>query len=158
MPKAFAVACIVVVLGAQAAVVFPPGKQARNRYWPFLNYPMYSAANHLGDSLVYLELRAVPCDMPDSTLPVPATTLHVNLGRYRQMLNGLTRSPRREVKLDTIRRLTESGMRRNVCALELWRQVFFVERRGVRIEDRPWVRYARWKVGPDSSRDTIPSP
>jgi len=157
VPKAFAVACIVLVLGAQAALIFPPGKQPRNQYWPFLNYPMYSPAKHLGDSLILPELRAVPCDMPDSTLHVPATTLHVDLGRYWQMLNGLTRSPRREAMLDTLSRLTQSGMHENVCALELWRQVVVVEQRGMRVEDRAWVRYARWEVGPDSSGETNPS-
>jgi hypothetical protein len=157
VPKAFAVACIVLVLGAQAALIFPPGKQPRNRYWPFLNYPMYSPAKHLGDSLILPELRAVPCDIPDSSLPVPATTLHVDLGRYWQMLQGLTRPPRREAMLDTLSRLTQSAMHGNVCALELWREVFVVDQRGVRVEDRASVKYARWEIGPSSGRESIPS-
>jgi hypothetical protein len=155
--KAFAVGCIVFVLGAQAWTILPPGGRPRMRHWPFLDYPMYSAAHHVGDSIALDELRAVHCGAPDSAQPVPASALRLELGRYWQMLHRLSSSPAPAPLLDTLARLTRSFVGTDVCALQVWRQVLVVEPRGVRGEDHPWVNFGEWTIPPGSSEPT-PAP
>ena len=153
--KAFAVACIVLVLGLQAWTIFPPGSRSRDRHWPFLNYPMYSRANHRGDSVVMSELRAVPCGRPDTTLPVRASVLRIELGRYWDMMRRLSRPDTPQRLLDTLSRLTRAGIPVDVCGVELWRQVLILEQRGVRLEESPWTRFRQWTIEPDSSRRSV---
>jgi len=153
--KAFAIGCIAFILGAQAWTIFPPGRAPRNRYWPFLDYPMYGNAHHRGDSIVLQDLRAVRCDSPDTAVIIPASALRVQQWRYWTMLDRLAHSPDGEPMLDTLGYLTHSAAQADVCALEVWRQVLVVERRGVRLEDHPWIRFRRWTIGPDSGRRAL---
>lgn len=154
--KAFAITCIVVVLGAQARVLFPRGARPHEWHWPFLDYPMYSSAHHLGDSLIRNELRAVPCDRPDSTIALSVTALHIDLGRYWALLDQLARSPTAQAHAESLRPLLEAATDARLCSLELWRQIFVVERSGVGTDDRPWVRFRRWPLAPDSTARPAP--
>ncbi|HET7599868.1 MAG TPA: hypothetical protein VFK09_06225 [Gemmatimonadales bacterium] len=149
--KAFAVSCIAVVLGAQAWTIVPPGGRQRVRHWPFLDYPMYSAAHHAGDSIQLQELRAVACDRSD-TIAVPASALRIELGRYWKLLYDLSRSAKPDALVDTLGRLTRAGTRADVCALQVWRKVLRVEPAGVRVEERPWVESGEWPLQPDTAR------
>ena len=153
--KAFAVGCIVVILGAQAWTILPPGGRPRERHWPFLDYPMYSPAHYAGDSIILQELRAVRCDTLDTPLIIQNSVLHVDLGRYWMMVDRLTGTPEPEATLDTLGYLTRSAVHADVCALEVWRQVLVVEQRGVRLDDHPWVRFRRWMIKPDSGQRTL---
>jgi hypothetical protein len=153
--KALAVGCIVVVLAAQAWTIFPPGGAPRERHWPFLDYPMYSNARHLGDSIILQELRAVRCDTLHTRLTIQHSTLHIDLGWYWAMVDRLARSPETGPIVDTLSRLTRSATHADICALEVWRQVLVVEQRGVRLEDHPWVRFREWTLPPDSGQRTL---
>lgn len=153
--KAFAVSCIIVILGAQAWTIFPPGGRPRERHWPFLDYPMYSSAHYPGDSVILQEVRAVPCDTLHSRLTVDVSALHIDLGRYWAMVNRIARAPGRDPTLDTLGSLMRSAIHADVCALEVWRQVLIVERRGVRLDDHPWVRVREWTIKPDSGQRTL---
>ena len=149
--KAFAVACVIVVLGAQARTLFPPGYPAQNRYWPFLNYPMYSDAHRLGDSIVRHELRAMPCGASAATLTLPFDSLRMEPWVFWNMLDRLAVSSSPRPLLDTLARLTRSTIHQDPCAFELWRQSLIVGRRGVKLEQTPWVKYRVWPLGADSS-------
>jgi len=154
--KAFAVLCIVVVLGAQVRALFPRAGRPHEWHWPFLDYPMYSSAHFPGESLIRHELRAVPCDRPDTAIAVSVSALHIDLGRYWGILRGLEKSPAAQATADSLGPLIQAATGTRLCALEIWRQVFVVERSGLRIDDRPWVRFRAWTLDADSARRTRP--
>jgi hypothetical protein len=147
--KAFAVAATVVILGAQAWVIFPPG-WGRPHYWPFIDYPMYSGSFHQGDSLVRQELRATPCGAPGAAVPLHIDSLPLEPWQYWPMLGRLAASPDPAPLLDTLGRFSRFALHRNPCALELWRQVLVIGPHGVRLEDTVWRRFRAWPLRPDS--------
>ena len=154
--KACAIACIVAVLGMQA-VNISPGYPAKNHYWPFMNYPMYSDAHHLGEAIVRHELHAAACNGPGTARTLGWEELRVEPFIYWGMLDRLAASSAPGGLLDTLARVSRTTIHLDPCALELWRQALVIGRRGVRIEDAPWVKIRAWRAVPGSGWQAIQS-
>ena len=155
--KAFAITAVVVVLGFQAWTIFPPG-WGRPHYWPFVDYPMYSGAYHVGDSVVHRELRATPCGAPGAPVTLDIDSFPMEPWRLWSMIDRLAASPAPAPILDTVGRLTRSAIHRNPCALAIWQQVVVVRRQGVRLDDTTWRQFRAWPLGPDSARGGVSPP
>lgn len=63
------------ILAAQVYMTIPPIRDAGGWYWPFISYPMYRQARHVGDELRFTRLEAVPCEGGE-----PTTLTHRDLG------------------------------------------------------------------------------
>ncbi|MGH7629355.1 MAG: hypothetical protein ACREOF_08180 [Gemmatimonadales bacterium] len=91
--KALAIGVITAVLGIQASVIIPPGWPARSRYWPFVDYPMYSNAHPRDAVFSEYELAVRDCTS-DSAFPVLAADLHLEPFVYWRLLETATAQPR----------------------------------------------------------------
>jgi hypothetical protein len=140
--KAFATLVILFVLGVQAWTILPPGAPARSRHWPFMDYPMYAVARHVGDSLVRYDLRVHPCEPGARAVSVSGRELRLGQSRLPQMLEmaareSTERDERPLAAADTIRILVRR-VKPQACSFQIWRQVLVMTAVGMRDFDRPW--------------------
>lgn len=82
--KAFAIAVIVVVLGAQLRAIVPP--TFGSWYWPFMDYPMYRQARHRNEAFRLLDLDVVPCTSGKPARSLRASEIGIPPFRYRHTL------------------------------------------------------------------------
>ena len=160
--KAFAIVVILFVLGAQAWTMLPPGAPARGRHWPFMDYPMYAVARHVGDSLVRYDLRVRSCEPGARAVSVSGRELRLGQSRLPQMLamaarESTERDRRPLAAADTIRILVR-GVRPQACSFQIWSQVLVMTAAGMRDFDRPWDlvhEYADQRPGvPHGAKDS----
>lgn len=56
------------ILAAQTYMSVPPDRASGGWYWPFVSYPMYRQARHVGDELNFTRLDGVPCEGGEPTV------------------------------------------------------------------------------------------
>jgi hypothetical protein len=158
MKKAAAIVVIVGVLLVQAAAIVPPGSSYFGSwYWPFLDYPMYSAAHPAGAVVTIHELRGRPCGVVGRTsFAIGADDLGLPLHEYLRTLrlagaptsaDPRQRSVAAELVQDRRDRLSRLSAERmpHVCELE-------VRERSARVgvgddfHAAPWRRIHTWRV------------
>jgi hypothetical protein len=78
------------VLGGQVWALFPVGRGSREYYWPFLDYPMYSAVHYATDFVPMFQLRVVACGQTSGEVPVSHADLGLTPQRFTGFLSELT--------------------------------------------------------------------
>ena len=132
--KAFAIVVILFVLGVQSWTMLPPGAPARGRHWPFMDYPMYAVARHVGDSLVRYELRVATCEPGARSASLSSRELGLGQSRLPQMLamaarESTERDRRPLAAADTIGMLVRHKTPQ-ACSVQIWRQVLVMTAAG----------------------------
>jgi hypothetical protein len=129
--KAVAIGVAAAVLGLQAWVIFPPGWPANTRYWPFVDYPMYSNS-HTADA-VFSEYELGVRECP-GTAPflVPADSLHMEQFVYWRLLETAAERKRgrwqpKPVHIQEARQRLSDVVRTyypRACQLEVWERAY----------------------------------
>lgn len=98
------------VLGAQLFIILPG--PFHTEYWPFLSYPMYSDAHHVGDAISFYELRLATADFPTRWEGVTFRQLGVRRHVLQRWMRDLVEATPQEEsdarQSDAWRRLEES--------------------------------------------------
>lgn len=142
--KSLAVGMIVFCLCIQLWAIFRPN---RGRWWPFVDYPMFSSSYQKGDVFKVHELRGVPCNEPGASYQIHWTLIGFHSYSYwralREIVNNDPASATRQAELKRAV-LAVEGTR--VCALQIWERSAVVTRNGCRPENPPWKLVREWRV------------
>ena len=88
--KALASVVIIVCLGLQTfEIVRPPWVSWPARFWPFLDYPMFSRSFQPGATARMIELRAVSCEASRGARPIAASEIGQPGFRMRDRLRTI---------------------------------------------------------------------
>lgn len=152
LKKSLASVVVAGVLGMQAAEVVSPHD---GRWWPFVDYPMYSQAVGPGATSRMLELRAIPCHRGSPARRVTPYEIGYKEFRLVGSLRGIARADRTaSADRDALSRVTAAHVVPAPCILEIWERAVTTTAHGVEPEQfrRPaWNRLASWEVaGPGS--------
>jgi hypothetical protein len=153
--KLFAAGVAGAVLGIQLIiVVFPIDAQW---YWPFVTYPMYSAAHYRTDFVSDFRLRARPCAAaPASPVSLGARDMGMSEYMLREELDNVVRAAT-ATPLDTIhlaeRTAFIDALVRRIpgiwCEVEIWERRY--PNTGAvtpnTFDTFPWHLSVRWPVG-----------
>jgi hypothetical protein len=150
------------IVGVLAAQVYAmaPGTSG-SWYWPFMNYPMYSAAKQPGAGFSFRRLEAVPCDAGGPRAELPAETLGVQTFRFRNLLEtaagGRRDAPAPSAEaIDEARAALAALARRHApagtCTLEITTRDFVVDAAGLVDPTPPERGVARWPLGAEAAR------
>lgn len=157
--KLLAVMVIASCLGAQVyAAAWPSGA----RWWPFMNYPMYSRSYPPGRTVASYQLRALGCGAEPEARRIGARQLGYRDGHFRGELSAIARdrpkAPRHRARLS---RLAGARLTPRPCALQVWGRRVALTRAGVSaaaLRDMQWTLLREWRVDyPDSAR-VLPGP
>jgi len=157
--KLLAVMVIASCLGAQVyAAAWPSGA----RWWPFMNYPMYSRSYPPGRTVASYQLRALGCGAEPEARRIGARQLGYRDGHFRGELIAIARdrpkAPRHRARLS---RLAGARLTPRPCALQVWGRRAALTRAGVSaaaLRDMQWTLLREWRVDyPDSAR-VLPGP
>lgn len=157
--KLLAAAFCASVLAMQAYPILS-GPGYHNYYWPFVNYPMYSNAFRMGDSISSLKLQAVPCRTGAAPVAVTEVDLRIKFGAFHQLLSEAagvrhTSSPDvAERASRQLRRRAATELKMPVCTVQLWRRTITIGPRGLRDADASWHLAAEW---PLTKADSMPA-
>lgn len=137
--KAVAIAVIVFALAMQVAQMFPPGMPPNERFWPFIDWPMYSGSFHAGVPVSRQSVRVVPCDGTGTATEVTAYDMHMErFVFYTMMAAAADSGGRGEAMADTLERLVERQWPHPACVLQVWQQTLVIRKQGLASLDEPW--------------------
>lgn len=152
-------AATVVIAGVLAVQLFGVSPWGRGGwYWPFLDYPMYSAAKYPGATFGLFELDAIACD--GTTRRLEATDLRIPRFRFRNALEvaaggrpDLRRTPDDiEASRRTLSRLIVEHLPGGWCAARVHGRIFAIDHDGLASADVPRRLLAEWRVGTEAAR------
>lgn len=152
--KALAGAVITVCLGAQAcATVRPSGA----RWWPFLDYPMYSRSHSASATVRVQELRARTCGGRPQAWKVDLRAIgyqdNHDLGELRAIAADRPAARRYRSRLS---RAASAHLKPRPCALQVWERTVTLTRGGIDasvLRTPRWTPLREWNVDdPDSVR------
>jgi len=157
--KAVAIAVIGFALAMQAAQIFPPGMPPNERFWPFVDWPMYSASFQPGARVSRESVRVVSCDGTGTSAEVTAYDMHVERFVFYTMMSAAADTGRRgEAMTDTLVHLVETKWRRPACALQIWQQTLVIGERGLASLDEPWQLVREQPIDHGMPRPIPPAP
>lgn len=138
---------ITTILGIQVWVILPAGRHA-GRYWPFVEYPMYSAAHHASESVTTLDLKLTACD---PGVPGAGTdSLGIPLMRFQSLLRSAVSESASAATRDSSRTILDAailnGTHRRKCTAEVVSQSVPLEAFDWRSQRRPATPLLKWNV------------
>lgn len=154
--KAFAVAVSTAILGAQSGAVV----LGSDYYWPFIDYPMYSRAAHVGDAVARYELRGLSCDASRQSFVISNNALRLGPYRFENFLRAVAArqsadSQRRssvqaaDRAAQYLSELIELQIERPVCAVQVWEQSLLIGDKLPQGFAVPWKLMHEWQVADD---------
>jgi hypothetical protein len=157
LQKAVAIAVIGIVLTLQGRQLWYPGEPQHDRYWPFVNWPMYSISVHAPKQFSRQSLRVLACPAGAEVAEVTHEDAHVETFVFYQMLRAATDSgPSGEAMTDTLESLVKRKWPHPACGIQLWQQTFHIGRQGLERADVPWVLV--WERRPEAGASWSPEP
>lgn len=159
--RCYAILIIAGVLGVQFWTIVPR-RYNQAWYWPFMNYPMYSAAHYPGDEFGHYELWAGPADQPESMRPVSSRELHLTTFKLATALRMASNRDaaivygRDESASEFLGRLAAEHVTSPPLRLQIWQHTWTfgpagpVDRAGVRELKREWTPAC--ELGPAGAR------
>ncbi|HEY0779652.1 MAG TPA: hypothetical protein VGD56_16915 [Gemmatirosa sp.] len=137
-------AVIVAVLGLQLWAIVPFADQRKERAWPFVPYPMYSAPHAYGDYTVVQSLVGTRCRGGPPVVLGPAD-VGASTGKHFQFLLGAAAMPRGAQARARIAAEADRVAPGRWCGLEIQQESVAVAKRGpVWLTPAPVVE-ARWR-------------
>jgi hypothetical protein len=158
LAKLFATAFCGGVIAFQLYAILSPLRHRNaylNHYWPFLNYPMYSDAHRLGESLSSLALWAVPCGTGAKPVPVSSAELRVKWGPFTRLLSQAANIPsgRRTIPPEVVEaaarqlgHFVATRLAIPVCTVQVWRRTYTITHEGFEHADTTWHVAAEWPL------------
>lgn len=148
--KAGAICVIGGVLAVQLFALSPAGRGGW--YWPFVDYPMYSAAKEPGATFGLFDLEIVGCDGERRALA--AQDLRLPPFRYRNAVEvaagGRPDRPREPEEIPASRRLLDRVIIGMVpgdwCTAEVYGRIFEMGEHGLVTPDVPRRQLAAWRI------------
>jgi hypothetical protein len=149
--KSFYAVVISSILGMQVYTILPGSPEAW--YWPFINYPMYSAPTRPGDKFRIDELRVIPCGQ-GSAIRLSHRDLHVTYFAFLNLLENATRRCRPGFKptehsqaaTELLSRLIVTQSSISCSNLQIWSKNFVIGVNGVDKTDPPWELTCEWDL------------
>ena len=144
--KAFAAIVIVFCLSIQVTVIL---RGSEGRFWPFVDYPMFSQAAWMGTRFDMWELRARACVEPFQTWTVKPRTLGYGVWVYRDRLREIAEDrPSASQYRDDLNKIAGSGAISGACALQVWERTVRITRHGYEpaAADPRWIARREWSV------------
>jgi hypothetical protein len=139
LQKAVAIAVICFVLTMQVAQIFPPGMPPNERFWPFVDWPMYSSSFGPGMQLSRHSLRVRRCDPGAPVTEVASNDLHVErFVFYKMLATAADTGQRGRAMADTLAYLLTKKWKDPVCVMQVWRQTLRIGKDGLDRLDVPW--------------------
>lgn len=138
------------VLSVQLFALSPMGRGGW--YWPFVDYPMYSAAKEPGATFGLFDLEIVSCD--GERRLVNARDLRLPPFRYRNAVEvaagGRPDRPREPEEIPATRRFLTGLITREIpgawCGAEVHGRIFEMGERGLVSSDVPRRLLADWSI------------
>lgn len=153
--KSAAIAVSAGVLGLQAYMVFPPGWYSRKRYWPFLDYPMYSDAHGADAAFSSYELRLGGCGAATTAPASPASADDVDLERfvYWHLLEtaagagpAVPPSPEERARAERTLFSVARTYRPDTCKVEIWVRTYRLAEVARGAPHPPWTLARGWRL------------
>ncbi|HET8649092.1 MAG TPA: hypothetical protein VFL95_03560 [Gemmatimonadales bacterium] len=143
--RLYAIAVILALL-VPAAWGAVPRRMPFTRYWPFIDYPMYSQSHFSGESAYAWQLRVAGCQPGGDPRIVSEAELHLPhrtmLKLLRQAANGPPHGKSRSLVTDMARQLPDP-----VCGIEIWAQRYVLGPGGIVDRNPPWQLHTGWALG-----------
>jgi hypothetical protein len=147
LQKAVATAVIGIVLALQGRQLWYPGEPQHDRYWPFVNWPMYSISVQAPKQFSRQSLRVLACPAGAEATEVTHDDAHVETFVFYNMLSAAAdSSPRGEAMTDTLESLVKRKWPHPVCGIQLWQQTFHIGKQGLERADVPWALVSERRV------------
>jgi hypothetical protein len=138
--KALAGVVITVCLAAQLYAILRPSGA---RWWPFVDYPMYSRSYSEGATFRVRELRVRTCEEKPRVWKVWPRTIGYQSWRYLGELSSIAADhPVARTYRSVLSRLVSAHVTPRPCALQVWERAVTVTREGVDVSS---VRQPRWR-------------
>jgi hypothetical protein len=152
--KLLAAMVIASCLGAQ---VYAAARPSGARWWPFMDYPMYSRSYPPGRTVASYQLRALGCGAEPEARTIGARQLGYRDDHFRGELSAIARDrPNARRHRARLSRLAGTRIAPRPCALQLWGRRVALTRAGVgaaALRDLRWTLLREWRVDhPDSVR------
>lgn len=158
--KTFAIAVIVIVLGAQLRAIVPP--TFGSWYWPFMDYAMYRQARYRNEAFRLLDLDVVPCAPGQRPRSLRAVDVGIPPFRYRYALAVVADRerplPPPRARADAAR-LLDAGVRplasQGYCEARVVEQTYLndLERSG--IPDSASRPIHTWRIGSIAPNESV---
>lgn len=158
MRKLFAIAFGGGILLFQAAEVVSP---SAGWYWPFMDYPMYSASREAGEIFYENRYVVLPCDPGAARSVVEPEVMGVKFFDFQKLLHRAaaiqarwpTTPESREAAIAELNRLTAIRVEGDLCGagVEVRRHRIAEE---VGYREPPWQLERSWPLGPAGAAGT----
>jgi hypothetical protein len=147
--KGLAAAVALLCLAAQTyAIVRPSGA----RFWPFIDYPMFSRSYPEGATFRIHQLRGVPCSGPPHAATIGGSAIGYHHYRYwgalRTVAADRPNAPQVRAQLN---RAVAATVVPPPCTLQVWERAITVTRAGRSPRDPQWVLVREWTLGDSTS-------
>ncbi len=140
LQKAVATAVIGTALALQGRQLWYAGQPQHDRYWPFVNWPMYSVSVRPPKQFSRQSLRVVSCPAGTEAVEVSHEAAHVETFVFYTMLRTAADSgPTGRAMADTLESLVRRKWPRPLCGIQLWQQAFRIGRQGLERTDPAWA-------------------
>lgn len=140
LQKAVAIAVIGTALALQGRQLWYSGQPQHDRYWPFVNWPMYSISVRPPKQFSRQSLRALSCPARDQAVEVSHDDAHVETFVFFKMLSAAADSgPAGRAMADTLESLVRRKWPSRTCGIQLWQQTFHIGKQGLERADPPWT-------------------
>jgi hypothetical protein len=142
--KVLAALVVVFCLGVQlSAIVRPNG----GRWWPFVDYPMFSSSFQEGATFKVHQLRGIPCNAPHGAHTLTWSMIGFHSYSYwralREIANNDPAAPKRRAEL-TRAAVTASPV--PLSTLQIWERSAVVTRRGCVPRNPAWKLVGQWLI------------
>lgn len=158
LKRAFAVCVSTVILGMQFWVILPPDPSGRwkEKFWPFVRYPMYAIPKYRGDVIAAYRLTGNPCmggPAREISLSELGLGLWVFIGQARAISakrsadpDQWSRPPEQAARnIDILTELVRSHIPEPICTVHLWEQAIVLGEPGDPY-NAPWALMRSWPV------------
>ncbi|HEX5385191.1 MAG TPA: hypothetical protein VFW66_00675 [Gemmatimonadales bacterium] len=127
-----------------------------NWYWPFVNYPMYSDSHRMGDSVVLVQVRAVPCGQASTGDTVTFGQFHVIRYNFEALIQRAAQFPgwsaeQADTAQRTLDRLAQRNLNPSPCHMQIWARTIRIGRNGPDTTGSAPKLLRSWSVAPDSA-------
>ena len=155
LQKTVAIGVIGIALTLQGRQLWYSGQPQHDRYWPFVNWPMYSISVRPPRQFSRQSLRALSCPAGARAVEVSHDDAHVETFVFYGMLRtAADPGPAGRGMADTLESLVRRRWPRPVCGVQLWQQTFLISKRGLESADPSWELV--WERRPEAGAAWAP--
>jgi hypothetical protein len=118
-------------------------------YWPFISYPMYSAAKKPGDEFRTYELRVIPCGEKRAPVHLSYRDLHVTYYAFHDLIENVSRNAKKG-PVEFLNHLIADQSSISCFNGQIWRKAFVIGFDGLKNVNVPWDLAYEWECQANS--------